>query len=267
MTRSNSRNAWLAISLAAFLAGAALGRFAFAPGACEERCAAPAGPQTAARLETAGSNARELELERALEYSWLDTLRLAAKVDSLESLLEELQGGELDHRALVQSAIANLGERELQSIVASAASLSAEDLEQIEDMPAFAARLAEVAMEDIVEPAADPGGGDPVFFSTAPETSEPAALARTRFTPLDARIYAIFPTASYAQGTVMIKWYRSDPPQILLFRRYAIRPGDAYGYVWLNPKDGWKPGQYRVDVFAADEAVTRLAQGRYSVAP
>jgi hypothetical protein len=267
MPLSNSRSLWLAISLVAFLAGAALGRFAFAPGACEERCAEPTGPQTAARLETAGANPRELELERALEYSWLDTLRLAAKVDSLESLLEELQGGELDHRALVQSAIANLSERELQSIVASAASLSAEDLEQIEDMPVFAARLAEVAMEDIVEPSADSGGADRVLFTSTPETHDPAAVARTRFTPLDARIHAVFPTAGYGQGSVMIKWYRSDPPQILLFRRYAIRPGDAYGYVWLNPKDGWEPGQYRVDVFSADEAVTRLAQGRYSVAP
>jgi hypothetical protein len=267
MPLSNSRSVWLAISLAAFLAGAALGRFALGPGAREERCAVPAGPQTAARLETAGSDARELELERALEYSWLDTLRLAAKVDSLESLLEELQGGELDHRALVQNAIANLGERELQSIVASAASLSAEDLEQIEDMPAFAARLAEVAMEDIVEPGAAPSCAERVLFTTTPETRDPAAVARSHFTPLDARIYAVFPTANYAQGTVMIKWYRSDPAQILLFRRYAIRPGDAYGYVWLNPKDGWNPGEYRVDVFAADEAVTRLAQGRYSVAP
>lgn len=267
MLRSTPRTVWLAISLAAFLAGAALGRFAFGPGACEERCATPAQPQAADPSQTAGSNARERELERALESSWLDMLRLAAKVDSLETLLEELQGGELDHRQLVQSAIANLGERELRSIVASAASLNAEELEAIEDMPAFAARLAEVAMEDIVEPGADPAGADRVFFTTSPETNDPASLARSRFTPQEARIYAVFPTADYAQGAVMIKWFRSDPPQILLFKRYAIRPGDRYGYVWLQPKGGWEPGPYHVDVYAADEAVTRLARGHYNVAP
>jgi hypothetical protein len=267
MPRSNFRTVWLAISLAAFLAGAALGRFALGPGTCEEHCATPTHLQAAEPSQTAGSNAREEELERALESSWLDMLRLATKVESLESLLEELQGGDLDHRQLVQSAIANLGERELQSIVASAASLNAEDLEAIEDMPAFAARLAEVAMEDIVEPGAEPTGGGRVLFTTSPETDDPASLARSRFTSQDARIYAVFPTADYAQGAVMIKWYRSDPPQILLFRRYAIRPGDRYGYVWLRPKDGWEPGQYRVDVYAADEAVTRLARGHYSVAP
>ena len=264
---SNPRTIWLAISLAAFLAGAALGRFAFGPGACEERCATAAGLQGAESGKTTGSNAREQELEQALESSWLDMLRLAAKVDSLETLLEELQGGELDHRQLVQSAIANLGERELRSILASAASLSTEEIEAVEDLPAFAARLAEVAMEDIVEPAEEPSGSSRVLFTTTPETRDPLALARSRFTPQESRIFAVFPTASYEQGAVMIKWYRSDPPQILLFKRYPIRPGDAYGYVWLRPKEGWEPGRYHVDVYAADEAVTRLARGHYSVAP
>ena len=125
---SKPRTVWLGISLAAFLAGAALGRYAFRPGACEERCATPAGLQAAGSGETTGANAREQELERALESSWLDTLRLAAKVDSLEALLAELQEGEIDHRQLVQSAIANLGERELRSIVTSAASLSTEEI-------------------------------------------------------------------------------------------------------------------------------------------
>jgi hypothetical protein len=188
-------------------------------------------------------------------------------VNSLETLVEKLQKGELDHRQLVESAIANLGERELRSIVASAASLDPEDLEAIEDMPAFAARLAEVAMEDIVEPGAEPTGAKRVLFTTSPETDDPVSLARSRFTPQDARIYAVFPTADYAQGAVMVKWFRSDPPQIMLFKRYAIRPGDRYGYVWLQPKDGWELGRYHVDVYAADEAVTRLARGHYNVAP
>jgi hypothetical protein len=264
---SKSRTVWLAISLAAFLAGTALGRFAFGPAACEERCATPAGPRAAGSGETARENAREQELERALEFSWLDTLRLAAKVDSLEALLEELQEGELDHRQLVRSAIANFGEQELRSIVASAASLSTEEIEAVDDLPAFAARLAEVAMEDIVEPGEEPSGASRVILTSAPETRDPLALARSRFSPRDSRIFAVFPTASYEQNAVMIKWYRSDPPRILLFKRYRIRPGEAYGYVWLWPKEGWEPGRYHVDVYAADEAVTRLARGHYSVVP
>ena len=265
--RTNSRATWLAISLAAFLAGVALGRFGLGPGTCEEDCAAAPGAQTGGASASDAANLREQELEQALESSWLDALRLASKIDSLEQLVAELQGGELDHHQLVRGAIANLGERELRSIVASAASLSAEELDAVEDLPAFAERLAEVAMEDIVEPAGEVAGEPRVFFTTSPETRNPEAVAQTRFTPQDPRIYAVFSTAAYEQGAVMIKWYRSDPPRILLFKRYPIRPGAAHGYVWLQPKEGWEPGEYRVDVYAADEAVTRLARGRYSIAP
>jgi hypothetical protein len=261
---SRSRTAWCAVSLAAFLAGVVAGRFGLAPGVSEESCPTPARAQAAPAEPTAAAG-REQELEEALEGSWLATLRLAAEVDSLEALLEELREGELDHRQLVDHAIANLGERELRSIVASAAHLSPDELEEVRDLPAFAARLAEVAMEDIVEPGEPATDARRVVFTTAPETRDPEALARSRFEPNQGRIYAVFPTADYARDAVMMKWYRSDPPQILLFERYPIRAGDAYGYVWLERKGGWEPGSYQVDIYAADEAVTRLARGRYTV--
>ena len=262
---SKSRTAWCTISLAMFLAGVWAGRFALEPAVAEKVCPTLAAVPQEEPVAPAPSNGREQELEEALEGSWFATLRLAAKVDSLETLLEELQGGDLDHRQLVRSAVANLGERQLQSIVTSTAHLSPEDLEEVSDLPAFATRLAEVAMEDIVEPSAPATGARRVVFTTAPETREPEAVARSSFEPSQGRIYAVFPTADYERDAVMLKWYRSDPPQILLFERYPIRPGDGYGYVWLQPKGGWEPGQYQVDIFAADEAVTRLARGRYTV--
>jgi hypothetical protein len=262
---SKSRIAWCVISLGAFLAGLWAGRPAPELPAVEKVCPTVAAVPQAEPTPPAPASSREQELEEALEGSWLATLRLATKVDSLESLLEELQGGELDHRGLVRTAVANLGERQLQSIVTSAAQLSPEDVEEVEDLPAFATRLAEVAMEDIVEPSAPAIGAQRVVFTTAPETREPEIVARSSFAPDQRRIYAVFPTAEYERDAVMMKWYRSAPPQILLFERYPIRPGEAYGYVWLQPKEGWELGQYQVDILAADEAVTRLARGHYTV--
>jgi hypothetical protein len=241
------------------------GRSAVEPVAVEKACPTLAAAPQAGPAAPAPTSNREQELEEALEGSWLATLRLATKVDSLESLLAELQGGELDYRGLVRSAVANLGERQLETIVASTAQLSPEDLEEVSDLPAFATRLAEVAMEDVVEPSAPATGAQRVMFTTAPETREPEIVARSSFTSDQRRIYAVFPTAEYERDAVMMKWYRSDPPQILLFERYPIRPGEAYGYVWLQPKEGWEPGHYQVDIFAADEAVTRLARGHYTV--
>jgi hypothetical protein len=248
-----------------FLAGVWAGRSSLEPVVVETTCPTLAAVPQAEPPASTPVSSREQELEEALEGSWLATLRLVTKVESLESLLEELQGGELDHRGLVRSAVTTLGERQLESIVTSAAHLSREDLEEVSDLPAFATRLAEVALEDIVEPSAPATDARRVLFTTAPETREPEAVARSYFEPYQRRIYAVFPTAEYERDAVMMKWYRSNPPQILLFERYPIRPGEAYGYVWLQPKEGWEPGQYQVDIFAADEAVTRLARGHYTV--
>ncbi|MDH3520945.1 MAG: hypothetical protein OEM49_10865 [Myxococcales bacterium] len=256
--------AWCAVSCAAFLAGVAVGRFALAPDA-RPASGALGLDADSQQASPDGSSAREEHLERALTDSWVATLRLAAKVDSLEALLAELRAQGLDGRQVVQGAIANLSDRELQSILASTAQLSATELEGVGDLRAFAARLAEIAMEDLVEPGAPPRAADRVSFTLRPETVNPEPLARERFEAQTNRIYAVFPTDRYAQDAVMIKWYRRDRPQILLFERYPIRPGDAYGYVWLYPKGGWEPGEYQVNVYAADESVTSLATGSYTV--
>ena len=158
-----------------------------------------------------------------------------------------------------------MSDRELHSIVASLAHLSPEVLDEVTDVRAFAARLAEVAMEDIVEPGTEMSDADRVVFATRPTVADPGSLAWDRYDVDDSRIYAFFPTDHYEQDAVMVRWFRSDRPQILAFERYPINSGDAYGHVWLHPKGGWEPGQYQVDVYSADEEVTPLAQGRYAV--
>ena len=211
---------------------------------------------------------REEELQQTLTDSWHTIFEFAEKVDSLELLVEKLRKQELDARQIVAGAISTMSDRELHSIVASLAHLSPEVLDEMTDMRAFAVRLAEVAMEDIVEPGREMSDADRVVFTTRPPrptTVDPESVAWDRFDADDSQIYAFFPTDDYEQDAVMIKWLRSDRPQILLFERYPIDPDDTHGYVWLRPKDGWEPGQYQVAVYAADEEVTLLAQGRYSV--
>ncbi len=64
-------------------------------------------------------------------------------------------------------------------------------------------------------------------------------------------------------NTVMVKWYRRDRPEILLFQRYPVVPGDANGYVWSDGNGGWDTGQYEVNIYTGDEAMTLLASGYY----
>lgn len=209
---------------------------------------------------------RENELEDALSETWLATLRLAARVNSLESLTEQLQQNNRDE--LLEGLFASMSDEELRGMLARTANLSPEELDDVRDIRTFAARLAEVAVEDLVEPAdtEEPAGElGRVIFATRPETTIPKSIEQRFFAPSDTRIYAIFPTQGYQREAILAKWYRRDRIQILLFGRYSIAQGEAHSYVWLAPEGGWEPGEYQVDIFAADEAVTALASGRYRV--
>ena len=260
-------------ALVGFLAGVVVSQLTLQPRVSEEQPSAalsgvskrPGVAATSGSAAQGGSIPQEEALERALANSWLSGLQLAAKVASLESLLEGLREHEVDGEQMVARIISTMSDREIQSIVASAAHLSPEELDEVRDMRAFAMRLAEVAMEGIVEPGEEANEARRVVFTTRPETVDPESVARDRFESNENRIYAVFPTDHYGQDAVMMKWYRRDRPQILLFERYPIQRGEAYGYVWLNRTEGWEPGEYQVDLYAADETMTRLARGRYTV--
>jgi hypothetical protein len=51
----------------------------------------------------------------------------------------------------------------------------------------------------------------------------------------------------------------------MLFKRHSISSGREADYVWLEPSAGWQSGEYQVDIYTGDEAMNRLAVGRYSV--
>ena len=191
----------------------------------------------------------EEELHQTLTDSWHTIFNLAEKIDSLELLVEELREQELDARQIVADAISTMSDRELHSIVASLAHLSPEVLDEVTNVRAFAARLAAVAMAGVVEPARAMSDADEVVFATRPTIPDPESLALDRYDVDDSRIYAFFPTDRYEQDAVMVRWLRTDRPQILAFERYPINSGDAQGHVWLHPKGGWQPGQYQVDVY------------------
>jgi len=193
-------------------------------------------------------------------------LQLALRVNSLEALLEELEGRGAEPKEFVRGAIAQLSESELETILRTAVRLNADDLAEIEDVPGFANRLSEIALDGIVE-ADEPDAeqANVVYFTRTPERTDPAAVGRHSFESDEHRIYAVFPRGGYSREQVMVKWFRTDKPQILLFGRYSITPNQEYSWVWLEKNEGWDQGRYQVDVFSGDEAMTPIARGQFTV--
>ena len=199
------------------------------------------------------------DVESALMESWMSGLRLAARVNSLEAIIEEMSAGDVSRA--VETSISQMSDRDLESVLASTVHLSREEIEDVGDLRAFANRLAEIAMEDTLMPTDMDAGGDHVVFTTSPQMDD----SRSQFDAGESRIYAVFPTDYFDQEKVMVKWYRRDHPEILLLQRYPIVSGDEYGHVWLEPNRGWEQGQYKVDIYSGDESMTLVATGNYSV--
>ena len=116
---------------------------------------------------------------------------------------------------------------------------------------------------------------DGVLSYGAPEAGLPEVEFSRTLGPYDAagsfsgdgRIYATFPMEGYRGDEVFVKWYRSDDPEILLFDRYLIQREADYNYVWLDNETGWREGEYRVEFYSADEAMEKIAVGRYDIDP
>lgn len=213
-------------------------------------------PPAGERATPPRTDSTEARLEAALTESWLARLQLAAKVQELR----EASRAELPE--VLDAGISSLSDRELRSILASTVRLAPEEIADLRDLRAFSTRLAEIAMADILRPEVPNGHAGRVVFGTRPDAG---GGAPGPFRPDTDRIYAVFPTEGTASDAVMVKWYRRDRPEILLFQRYAVVPGDPRGHVWLSPAEGWEPGQYKVDIYTGDETMTPVASGHYRV--
>jgi hypothetical protein len=170
---------------------------------------------------------------------------------------------------VVGTIIDQMDEDELVSLVTSLTDYSRSELENVEDMRAFAERLAEVAMDGTVVPAEELGADvENVSFATdVLENNAPASPGR-HFVQDQERIYATFPSDELDGARVVAKWTRVEDGEIMLFRRYVINPGEDWSYVWVGaPDSGWRPGEYRVDFYSADEAMTLVASGQHIITP
>jgi len=183
----------------------------------------------------------------------------------LESLIEDLQQGRNDFRALGEQAVAAMSDAELSATLMSTVRLSEEELGDVRDLRTFAGRMLEVAMLGVTEPGESLPEAEPIRFSRTARGGESGKTLGARFPEGRGRIFATFPVRDPTRGRVLVKWFRADRPHILLLQRYSLKPGEESGYIWLEPDGGWESGTYQVDVYAADEAATAIATGRYEI--
>ncbi len=164
--------------------------------------------------------------------------------------------------------INEMSDAELITTITSVTKIDAEDLAEYSDLRDYANRLTHVALSGIITPdIAEEFGHDTldVEFGTGASSSYGADDPRFEFDEMARKIYAVIPNHEDAGKNVMVHWYRIDEPENLLFDKYRVNPNDDYSYVWLKSPGRWGIGEYRVEFFSADEYLTPMASGTYSV--
>jgi hypothetical protein len=221
-------------------------------GPAAESLSAPDGMAETDRL---GQGPRDL-LEAALEGNEDDP-----RIDLLR-LMARLSG---DPSEVVGTVIDSMSEAELIASVTSFTDLSPEKFKESSEPKALARRLAELAMDGLLQrPQVGGAGLEAVYFSEGRAHGD-LALSRAGSFGGEEPILATFPMGDYAGNEVFVKWTRVDDPKIMLFNHYPIRSDEEFNYVWLNPTGGWDAGEYEVNFYVADDSLTPLAGGRYVI--
>ena len=211
-----------------------------------------------AQPDDPGLVARFTDLERQLASLKKKYQRLQQKAELDAGEREELQ-------ALPELVMASIDQVPMEFIAPSIeryTNIPAEVLEQMPDQRAFVNRLAEVAMDGIVdEPDADaePKFG-PVDFSRNAGYASPQEV----FTTSDLVVFAEFDSYHFARTEVLVKWYRESDGRVMLFKQMPVRAHER-NYVWLNDSDGLEPGKYKVEIYEVSQEMPLLSSGRYRV--
>jgi len=58
---------------------------------------------------------------------------------------------------------------------------------------------------------------------------------------------------------------RTDDSEVLMFNAHDVEPSDSFSFVWFEPSEDWKPGEYAVEFYSVDTEVEPVATGRYTV--
>jgi len=113
----------------------------------------------------------------------------------------------------------------------------------------------------------DPVDARPVLFTDRVE-SDGTITGNVHVIPAGTkRVYAAFENQGALQGLerVLAVW-RNPADERMVFTEFeSVRPGSTYNYVWLELKNGWPAGFYKLDLFHPQHTTELLASRSFNV--
>ena len=133
----------------------------------------------------------------------------------------------------------------------------------------FAVKLIKIAANGVLTPLqSEPIKNDvpplPIDFNTSINEDNSVSESRESFFSEETKIFAAFDSSQLTDDKVLVKWYQTDQPKIVLMNSFPINP-NSNNYIWLDLPQGWSRGKYSVDIYSLQDDLNLIASGQYGV--
>jgi hypothetical protein len=169
----------------------------------------------------------------------------------------------------------NLDDQETLGLIQSFINIDPEDVPSHIPIKDFAVKLVKIAANGVITPAQNESITNdplplPVYFDTSTNPDYSVSDPRETFLPEENKIFASFDSSQLTDDnvlvdSVLVKWYRTDQPQILLMQSFPIRPLSNYNHIWLDRPHGWSRGDYQVEIYSFQDNTNLFASGKYNI--
>jgi hypothetical protein len=184
-------------------------------------------------------------------------------LDVLDALADVVAGlWRRDPLQIVDAVTDTMSDRELESALTTLTDLKSEDLDDVGDLRAFSRRLSRIAAEGLLTDLEDTSlEGIDELELFEPDAESPGVV----FGSSQYKIVGEYRVREDGPRRVLIKWIREEPYELLQLRRRSIDPASDLLVVNGIQPGGWSTGRYRVQIFALNDAVDLLAEGRFRI--
>ena len=215
------------------------------------------------------------KLEQMFKKASLQKEYISIWDDSLDKTIEGDINRPIDEIISQKLEAMNLDDQEMLGLIQSFINIDSEDVPSQIPIQDFAVKLVKIAANGVLTPVQSESITNappplPIYFDTSTNPDYAVSDPRETFFPGETKIFASFDSSQLTDDnvlvdSVLVKWYRTDQPQILLMKSFPIRPLSNYNHIWLDRPLGWPRGDYKVEIYSFQDDTNLMASGKYNI--
>ena len=215
------------------------------------------------------------KLDQMIKKASLQEEYISILNDNLDKIIEGDNNRPIDEIISQKLEAMNLDDQEILGLIQSFINIDSDDVPSQMPIKDFAAKLVEIAAHGVLTPAQGESTTNgptplPVYFDTSTNQDFSVLDPKETFLSEENKIFAAFDSSHLTDDnvlvdSVLVKWYRTDQPQVLLMKSFPIRPLSNYNHIWLERPQGWPMGDYQVEIYSFQDDLDVIASGKYNI--